>query len=130
MDSSQMRDSIMDSAKMSMFISIGVTVVVITLVFFFVRRYMKRITGADLKATGEPAVATVVQMWDTGTTVNQHPVVGFLLNVQPSTSAPYQVQTQSMIPRLSIGQVQPGAQVRVKIDPANRQRVVIDLFGA
>jgi hypothetical protein len=114
---------------MSTIIPIVISIVITIVVIFFAMRYMRRVTGADLRTRGEPATAKILQMWDTGTTVNGHPVAGFLLEVQPSYAAAYQVQTTSMIPRLSIGQVQPGATVQVKIDPSNRQRVVIDLYG-
>lgn len=81
----------------------------------------------QLLTTGEPAQAKILQYWDTGTTVNDNPLVGFLLEVYPTNRQPYQVQTQSLISRLSIGQLQPGAMVAVKIDPADQKKVVFSM---
>ena len=42
-----------------------------------------RLTGEnqarEIRAIGESAQAKVLKIWDTGVTVNQNPVVGFLL---------------------------------------------------
>jgi hypothetical protein len=100
---------------------IGITVAVL----LWVRRFMGRVTGADLKATGQDAQATILKIWDTGTTVNMNPVVGFVLEVRAPAQAPYQVETTSLIPRLMIAQYQPGAIVPIKVDPANPSRVAI-----
>jgi hypothetical protein len=101
------------------------TIVVIVLV----RRYVRGMTGGDLRNAGIPAQATVIKFWDTGASINDNPVAGLLLEVRGPNGAPYQVQTKSMIPRLSVGMLQPGAIVQVKIDPQNQQRVALDLFA-
>jgi hypothetical protein len=53
---------------------IGITVIVLV----WVRKFMRNMTGANLK-DGTPAQATILRIWDTGTTINDNPVVGFLL---------------------------------------------------
>jgi hypothetical protein len=123
-----------DSAVRTSLMTTG-AIIVVSLVFavvviIFVRRYVGRMTGADLRSSGIVAQATILRFWDTGTTVNDNPVAGLLLEVQAPGQAPYQVETKSLIPRLSIGQLQPGAVVQVKIDPTNNQRVALDLFAA
>jgi hypothetical protein len=104
--------------------SLVMTFVIIALVL----RYVRRISGRDL-SSGVAAQATIVRMWDTGTTVHAHPVAGLELDVQPAAGAAYRVTTTSLIPRLAIGQLQPGATVPVRIDPQNQQRVALDLAG-
>jgi hypothetical protein len=80
----------------------------------------------ELQKTGLPAQATILQIWDTGTTVNDDPVVGFLLDVRPQEGEPFQARTKQLISRLTIPQVQPGAVVGVRYDPKNPQRVSLD----
>ena len=103
---------------------IGITVIVLV----WVRKFMRNMTGANLK-NGVPAQATILRIWDTGTTLNDNPVVGFLLEVRPQNLPAYQAESKSMIPRLSISQFQPGAIIPVKIDPQNQARVALDIFA-
>ena len=121
-------DTLFGLPRMMVYIFAG-TFIFSLMIIFIVRRYMKNITGGDLKASGETAQATILRMWDTGTTVNQNPVAGFLLEVRRAAYPPYQVETKSLVPRLMTGQLQPGAVVPVKVDPRNQQRVVLDIFG-
>jgi hypothetical protein len=81
----------------------------------------------ELRVSGVLAEATVLKIWDTGMTVNQDPVVGFLLEVRPRDRAAYQAETKLLISRLSIPQIQPGAVVTVRYDPAKPSRVSLDL---
>ncbi len=79
----------------------------------------------DLLATGETAQATVVSLWETGTSVNDRPLIGMLLQVQPANGQPYEVKTTQLISMLQIPQFQPGHKLVVKVDPRNPQRVAI-----
>ncbi len=79
----------------------------------------------ELLATGESAQATIVNLWDTGTTVNDNPLVGLLLEVRPTSRPPYQVKTSLLISRLQIPQYQPGRVLAVKVDPKNPEKVAI-----
>ena len=107
---------------------IALSVVITLIVLVWVRKFMRNMTGANLK-NGTPAQATILRIWDTGTTINDNPVVGFLLEVRPQNLPAYQAESKSMIPRLSIPQFQPGATVPVKIDPQNQSRVALDIFA-
>jgi hypothetical protein len=91
-------------------------------IILFVRRAV--MPNTRLLTTGEPAQAKIVRFWDTGVTVNDNPMVGFLLEVYPTNRAAYQVEHRSMIPRLSIGMLQQGAMVNVRIDPADPRKLV------
>ena len=108
-------------------IVLGVVITIVALIW--ARRFMGKMMGADLKASGEPAQATIIRIWDTGSSINDNPVVGFLLEVRPQNQSPYQAETKSLIPRISVSQFQPGAIVPVKIDPQNKARVALDIFA-
>lgn len=81
----------------------------------------------QLQASGVLAAATIVKIWDTRMTVNEDPVVGFLLEVRPEDQPAYQAETKLLISRLAIPQIQPGAVVTVRYDRANPSRVSLDL---
>ncbi len=115
---------------MSAIVPIIATVLISVVVIVFVVLLMRRVfamaaPNKELLTSGEDAQATVMSLWDTGTTVNDNPMVGLLLQVQSANRPAYQVQTTSLISRLATAQFQPGARLAVKIDPKNPQRVAI-----
>jgi hypothetical protein len=69
---------------------------------------------------GQPAQATILKVRDTGTTINNNPVVRLLLEVQPPGGTPFQAETERLIPRLQIPQIQPGSVVAVRYDPQTK----------
>jgi len=78
--------------------------------------------------TGEEALATIINVWDTGVTINGNPLIGIKLKVEPSSLPPYEVDTKQLISRLQTYLYAPGTQVTVKYDPADLQKVVISGF--
>lgn len=102
---------------------IVLTIVIIVVVMVFVRRLT--VPDKQLLATGETAQATVVQMWDTGVTINDNPRVGLLLEVRPTNRPAYQVKTAQVVSRLQTSMYQPGQMLEVKIDPADQKKIAI-----
>lgn len=98
-----------------------------------ITHYIDRKTGiADtraLQASGVPAQATIVSISDSGITLNEDPVVDFVLEVRGQDGgAPYRATTRSPISRLDVPRFQPGATVPVKVDPRNPAHVVLDVY--
>ncbi len=92
-----------------------------------------RMSGvADTKAlqqTGVAAEATIVQIWDTGITVNEEPVIGMEVEVYPTEGKPWRaIIPKSLISRLDIPRFQPGQIVHVRFDPQDRGRVGLDEY--
>jgi len=84
-----------------------------------------------LRETGEPAEATILQVSDTGLTVNNiYPMVKALLEVRPQGRASYQVETKVLLNRMDIPQIQPGKVVQVRFDPRDPDQVVVVGAGA
>ena len=107
---------------------IAITIVVLMFVFLVLRKVFSGISqNKALLTSGEPAQATVLQLWDTGVSLNDNPQVGLLLEVRPQHRPAYQVQTKSFISRLKVSQVQTGAVVAVKVDPTDPAKVALDL---
>ncbi len=105
-----------------------VAITIVTLVIIVLAlRWVSGMSAPNrqLLATGTSAQATIVNLWDTGTTVNENPLVGMLLQVEPPSGPAYQVKTSLLISRLDIPQYQPGRKLVVKVDPRNPQKVAI-----
>ena len=77
-------------------------------------------------AIGKPATATILDISDTGITINQDPVVAFDLEVHPDHAAPFRANTKALLSRLDVPQIQPGRMVPVKYDPKQPSHVAID----
>jgi hypothetical protein len=75
---------------------------------------------------GQRGEAVIVDMWDTGTTINENPVVGFKLQVEPISGAPFEAETERLVPRLMVSQIQPGTRVPIRYDPRTKD-VALDL---
>jgi hypothetical protein len=75
---------------------------------------------------GLPAQATIVEISDTGTTINNDPVVRLLLEVQTPGGVPFRAETERLISRLDIPQFQPGTVVQVRYDPDSGEVAVVD----
>jgi hypothetical protein len=77
---------------------------------------------------GQRGEAEVLAIWDTGMTVNQNPVVGLRLEVYPMAGAPFVAETEHLIPRLMVPQIQAGARLPVRCDPHSKS-VALDIDG-
>jgi hypothetical protein len=82
----------------------------------------------DLQARGESATAKILRIWDTGMTVNEDPVVGFLLEVRREDRPAYEARTKLRISRLDIARIQPGTVVPVRVDPQDPAHVALDIY--
>jgi hypothetical protein len=79
-----------------------------------------------LMANGTPGKATIKNVGQTGTTINENPVAILDLEVAVEGKQPYPVQVQSAVPQVFLARLVPGGQVGVKVDPANPQTVAVD----
>ena len=84
----------------------------------------------SLQKTGEQASATVLQVWDTGVTVDEHNIqVGLLLDVHYPDHSPHQVKTKALVPRIQPALYQPGMVVQVRYDSKKPDKVIIESVG-
>ena len=77
-------------------------------------------------AEGTPAEATILEISDTGTTINNNPVVRLLLEVKTAGGVPFRAEAERLISRLDIPQYQPGQIVQVRYDPDTGEVAVED----
>lgn len=90
-----------------------------------------QMTGEDVnrevRQKGLPARATVLEIWDTGVTVNDDPVVGFRLEVDAQGRPPWHAEARSLVSILAIPRIQPGAVLPVRYDPTDPTRVAVEV---
>lgn len=82
---------------------------------------------------GVPVKARVMEVWDTGTTINENPQVKLRLEFRKNDGALHQCDVKTLVSRLEVSQVRPGCTADVKYDPNNPNRVELvhlDLTGA
>lgn len=77
---------------------------------------------------GIDGTATIMQMVATGKTVNMQPELQFQMTVDVNGSQSEVTHVQVVSPAI-IGQLQPGAQVPVKVDPNDHSQLMIGLAG-
>ena len=70
---------------------------------------------------------TVLEIWETGTRVNDNPVVGFLLEVRAEGREPWQAETRALVSILAIPRIQPGEVLQLEYDPDDPTRIALVL---
>ena len=117
------------TANLIMYASLGLTALVVLLSLMFVVRMLRNSAqNRQLLQSGEAAPAVVLELRDTGTTVNDNPQVELVLDVLPASRPPFRATTRTLISRLHTSQVQPGMQVLVKFDPNDPSKVALAGF--
>jgi hypothetical protein len=82
---------------------------------------------AEIRATGMPAKAKIITSAPLGINVNgNNPAMTFVLEVYPEGEPAFQAQTTGVIAEASVPKYQPGMEVYVKYDPADKSRVSLD----
>jgi hypothetical protein len=83
-----------------------------------------------LQSMGTAAQATILEIWDTGTTVNDDPVIGLEVLVYPAEGQAWRATiARSLISRLDVPRFQPGQTIPVRYDPQSPSRVALDLYN-
>ncbi len=80
---------------------------------------------AQLAQTGTVAPATIVKVWDTGSSMGSSPVIGMRLEVKPAGRPPFTVEIEQTVSRLQAGDFHDGDPATVKYDPADTSKVVV-----
>jgi len=91
-----------------------------------------RMTGEDeaarIRESGAPATARVLELRDTGMTLNENPVVRMRVEVHADGIEPFEATMRALVGRLDVPLVQPGAVLPVKYDPNDHTRVALDMY--
>ena len=109
------------------YITIGVLAFLGAMFYLFYRLFFKgMINTARLQKTGLSGKATILEIKDTGVTINNSPQVKLTLEVKNSFGQKYTTHCRVLVSRINPNAYLPGMEVPVKIDPKNDMNVVID----
>jgi hypothetical protein len=79
-----------------------------------------------LQANGIAASAEILGLSQTGTYINEQPMVGFTLRVMAPGREVITLDHQQVVPHVALGSIAPGRLVGVLVDPQNPATLVID----
>ena len=80
----------------------------------------------SIRAEGVLAEAEVINLQDTGTTINNNPVVRLSLEVRPKNEPSFYADAEQLISRLAIPRYQPGSLIKVWYDPDSQEVALAD----
>src|SRR5262245_24407913 len=84
----------------------------------------------ELRQDGIPATAEILEMWDTGWTISESPVIGLKVRVMPADRPAFEAKIpKTTISRLAASQFQPGNVVPVRFDPKDPAKVAVDFHA-
>jgi len=87
-------------------------------------------TERRIRKHGCPALGTIIAVDENSrggvVTVNDQPYLNIRVRVEDGTSAPYEADFDTIVPRTLLPRLQPGAVVRLKVDPQDPRKVVFD----
>jgi sRNA-binding protein len=86
--------------------------------------------AANAATTGVDATATVAAVRPGGGMVNHQPMVELDLTVIAAGNPPYPVTVKQVVPQTQLAMLQPGASLKVKVDPNAPSAIWIDFAGS
>ena len=107
----------------ALLVAVGV-VAALGITWLLVRPFARFLFPPQIR-DGVTTEARVLKVWDTGTTVNDDPQVGLLLEFTPAGGTLLQVEAKTLVSRLQAALVQPGISAEVKYDPQKPQRLQV-----
>ncbi len=113
--------------KSGIWMGLGMLVFFGGMFYLFYRIFFKPMINANrLQKTGLPGTARILEVKDTGVTINNNPQVKLMMELKNSFGQKYNTQCRVLVSRINPNAFMPGMEVPVKIDPKNEQNVVID----
>ena len=98
--------------------------------YLFYRIFFKPMLNTSrLQKTGISGKAKILEVHDTGVTINNNPQVKLIVEVKNSFGQHYNATIRTLVSRINPFAYQPGMEIPVKIDPKNEQNVVLDFSG-
>lgn len=107
------------------------TAVILGATGFFLYRLFKGMSqNSGLVKTGVPASAVILDVQDTGVSMNNSMQARLTLQVTPPNRPPFQAVTTTFVNRFQVGMLVPGASLQVKYDPDDITKVAVESLSA
>lgn len=118
---------IVTTGSEGIYITIGMLALFGGMGYLFYKLFFAPMINANrLQKTGLPGTAKVLEVRDTGVTINNNPQVKLTVEVKNNLGQRYTTTIKTLVSRINPFAYQPGIEVPVKIDPKNDQNVVLD----
>lgn len=118
--------AVADSAG-SFVVAAGACFVVAGLIWFMAERLGPFVyKGGKVMTDGIKADARVRSIDEADVVINQNPVLQLELTVRPKNKPPFESTVRQMVPKEKAPKVKVGKTIPVRIDPADRSRVIVD----
>jgi hypothetical protein len=98
---------------------------VLTFIFFIGSIVTSQKSKNNLLKNGKEAPAKIINVYETGTTVNNSYMVGFELEVMPKNAPKFITTAEQLVPRLRIHEFEVGKRVLVAYDPETFEATII-----
>lgn len=119
------------AGSMGTYMGIGMLVLFGGMFYLFYRLFFKQLINANrLQKTGLPGIARILEVKDTGVTINNNPQIKLILEVKNNFGQKYTTQCRVLVSRINPNAYMPGMEIPVKIDPKNEMNVVLDFTGS
>jgi hypothetical protein len=86
--------------------------------------------AARLRRDGLPGRATILEMTQTGTYVNQQPLVKLKLRIEGTGIEPFETEKRIVVPLIALGTLSNGRPLTVFVDPHDHEEFTIDWSAA
>ncbi|MBN2083839.1 MAG: SHOCT domain-containing protein [Anaerolineales bacterium] len=106
------------------FLAIPIMIIALGFVLTTLWHFYRVISPPQIK-NGVTAPAKVLKVWDTGTTINDDPQIGMLLEVTPSMGTAFEAEAKTIVSRLNAALIQPGITAKVVYDPQKPKRIQV-----
>ena len=108
-----------------------ITLIVLGATGFFLYRLFKGMSqNSGLVKAGVAAPAVILDVQDTGVSMNNSLQARLTLQVTPADRPPFQAVTTTFVNRFQVGLLVPGASVQVKYDPNDITKVAVESLSA
>jgi hypothetical protein len=97
-----------------------------TFIFFIASVIVGGLSNRRILASGQNAEAKILSISDTGTRINDNPVIDFSLQVQPASYPAFVAQARQTVSVIYLPSYQPGKIVNVKFIPGTDQVAIVE----
>lgn len=116
--------------SIGIYIGLGMLLIFGGMFYLFYRLFFKSMINIKrLQKTGLSGKAKILEVRDTGITINNNPQVKLILEVKNNFGTKYTTESRVLVSRINPGAYVPGMEIPVKIDPKNEMNVVVDFTG-
>jgi citrate lyase gamma subunit len=122
---------IMTGGSVGIYIAAGMLFFFGGMFYLFYRVFFKdMINTSRLQKTGISGTARILEVRDTGITINRSPQVKLMLEIKNSLGQRYTASCRALVSRINPRAFVPGMEVPVKIDPKNEMNIALDFSSA